>query len=105
MPAVCGYQGVLDHTIPLCKEAFRVSKSRRQKLTNRQRRIQYRLRDRHWTDQPRPMLTASNIQYELADRVRGLGCGGIGAMHLPARRTGLVEAIDRRLHLLKIHLP
>ena len=26
-------------------------------------------------------------------------------MHLLARRTGLVEAIDRRLHLLKVHLP
>ena len=92
-------------TIPLCKEAFRVSKSRTQKLVNRKRRIQYRLRDRNWTDQPRPMFAASNIQYELADRVRGLGAGGIGAMHLLARRTGLVEAIDRRLHLLKVHLP
>ena len=51
------------------------------------------------------MLTAGNIQYELADRSRGLSCGGIGAMHLLVRRTGLVEAIDRTLHLLKVHLP
>ncbi|MCH8830518.1 MAG: transposase [Planctomycetes bacterium] len=51
------------------------------------------------------MFTAANIHYELADRTRGLGPGGIGAMHLLARRTGLVEAIDRRLHLLKVHLP
>jgi hypothetical protein len=51
------------------------------------------------------MLTGGNIQYELADRSRGLSCGGIGAMHLLARRTGLVEAIDRHLHLLKVHLP
>jgi hypothetical protein len=51
------------------------------------------------------MFTASNIQYELADRVRGLGPGGIGAMHLVARQTGLADAIDRRLHLLKVHLP
>jgi hypothetical protein len=51
------------------------------------------------------MLRAGNIQYELADRSRGLSCGGIGAMHLLARRTGLVEAIDRALHLLKVHLP
>jgi hypothetical protein len=53
----------------------------------------------------RPMFTASNIQYELADRVHGLGSGGIGAMHLLARQYGLIEAIDRRLHLLKIHQP
>ena len=51
------------------------------------------------------MFTARNIHYELADRARGLGPGGIGAMHLLARRTGLIEAIDRRLHLLKVHLP
>ncbi len=51
------------------------------------------------------MFTAGNIQYELADRVRGLGPGGIGAMHLLAKRTGLVEAIDRQVPLLKIHLP
>jgi hypothetical protein len=51
------------------------------------------------------MFRASNIQYELADKARGLSAGGIGAMHLLARQTGLTEAIDRRLHLLKVHLP
>jgi len=51
------------------------------------------------------MFTAGNIHYELADKVRGLAPGGIGAMHLLARQTGLVEAIDRRLHLLKLHKP
>ena len=78
---------------------------RKRRLINRKRRIQWRLRERGWGAQPRPMFTASNIQYELADRARGLGPGGIGAMHLVARRTGLADAIDRRLHLLKIHLP
>jgi len=51
------------------------------------------------------MLSASNIHYELADRAQGLGAGGIGAIHLLARRSGLIEALDRRLHLLKIHQP
>jgi len=51
------------------------------------------------------MFTASNIDYEIAERSRGIGCGGIGVLHLLARRLGLIEAIDRRLHLLKIHLP
>ena len=78
---------------------------RKRRLINRKRRIRYRLRDRVWADQARPMFTARNIRYELADRTRGLGPGGIGAMHLLARRTGLIEAIDRRLHLLKVHLP
>ena len=51
------------------------------------------------------MFTASNIQFEIADRSRGLAHGGIGAMHLLARRLGLIDLIDRRLHLLKIHVP
>lgn len=51
------------------------------------------------------MLSASNIHYELADRDRGIGEGGIGAMHLLARHVGLIERLDRDLHLLKRHLP
>jgi len=51
------------------------------------------------------MMAARNIQYEVAQRSRGLACGGIGAVHLLARRAGLIEAIDRNLHLLKVHLP
>src|SRR5438093_5950014 len=51
------------------------------------------------------MFRARNIDYDIAGRVRGLAYGGIGAMHLLARRLGLIDKIDQRLHLLKIHLP
>ena len=51
------------------------------------------------------MITASNIHYELADRVQGLAAGGIGAMLLLARRIGLISDIDHNLHVLKRHLP
>ena len=51
------------------------------------------------------MMTATNIHYEHADRVRGLSAGGIGALFLLAQRIGLVKDIDRNLHLLKRHLP
>lgn len=51
------------------------------------------------------MFSASNIHYDVADKARGLACGGIGAMHLLARQVGLIDAIDRDLHLLKVHLP
>ena len=77
---------------------------RKRKLINRASRIRYRLRQRHWGDQPQPMFKASNIHYDLSDRIRGLDCGGLGAFHLLARQTGLIEAIDRNLHLLKVHL-
>jgi len=78
---------------------------RKRNLRNRKRRIAFRLRERHWQEQARPMFVASNIHYDLAVRDRGLGEGGIGAMHLLARRVGLVERIDRGLRLLKRHLP
>lgn len=51
------------------------------------------------------MFSARNIHYQLHDRARGLAYGGIGAMLLLARKIGLVDQIDQRLHLLKFHLP
>ena len=79
--------------------------SRHQHVARRKRRIERRLRPRTWTAQPRPMYRASNIQYEHSDRVRGLASGGIGAMHRLAQHTGLVDAIDRHLEVLKVALP
>jgi hypothetical protein len=77
----------------------------RQKLTRSKRRIERRLDKAKLGDCHRPMFTARNIQYEIGDRGRGIAHGGIGALHALARQVGLIEAIDRRLHLLKIHLP
>lgn len=51
------------------------------------------------------MFRATNIHYEMAKRTRGFAYGGLGAIHLLARQTGLVQAIDQGLHLLKRHLP
>jgi len=82
-----------------------VRRIRQRKMDRRKRRILRRLEHRQGCVRDDPMLTASNIHYELADRVSGLGAGGIGAIHLAARRYGLIEAIDRKLHLLKIHQP
>ena len=51
------------------------------------------------------MFGAPNVHYEIADRTRGFGAGGIGAIHELARKTGLVKEIDKALQLLKVHLP
>jgi hypothetical protein len=51
------------------------------------------------------MFKGRNLDYEVSDRGRGLAYGGIAAMHLLARRTGLIDAIDRNVHVLKRHLP
>jgi hypothetical protein len=51
------------------------------------------------------MFGAHNIQYEMAERTRGMSYGGIGAMHVMLQRVGLVEDLDQSLSLLKRHLP
>jgi hypothetical protein len=74
-------------------------------LRNRKNRIARRLAPKQWEDQPRPMLKASNIHYEMAPRVQAVRCGGIGAMHLMVQRLGLIEDINENVKLLKVHLP
>jgi Transposase DDE domain group 1 len=82
-----------------------VKTSRHQNVARRKRRIERRLRPRTWKAQATPMYRARNIQYEHSDRVRGLASGGIGAIHRLALYTGLVDAIDRHLEVLKVALP
>lgn len=77
----------------------------RKKLSQGNRRIELRLNKNDNSGSERPMITASNIDYQIADRTRAVAAGGLGAMHLVARKLGLAEAIDRRLQLLKVHLP
>jgi hypothetical protein len=80
-------------------------KRNRRLLRERQRRILKRIENRLGPEREQPMMTATNIHYELADRVQGLAAGGIGAMLLVARTTGVINDIDSQLHLLKRHLP
>src|SRR5512147_1411294 len=69
------------------------------------RKIRRRLDRPVTAPSPDPVLTARNIQYETATKVRAIPCGGIGAIHLLVRKLGLDAAIDERLHLLKFHFP
>jgi hypothetical protein len=74
-------------------------------LNRRKRRILRRIENKPGVERPVPMMAASNIHYEIAERARGIAPGGIGAIHLLARKLGLIEDIDRDLHLLKRHQP
>jgi Transposase DDE domain group 1 len=74
-------------------------------LAKRKRKIEERLERRNWEDQERPMFKGSSIHYELDGRDQGIACGGIGVIHTLAKRIGLVKQIDKRLHLLKRHVP
>lgn len=77
----------------------------RKQIERHKRRIARRLDKNDNRGCERPMMTASNIHYEVAERTRATAAGGIGAMHLVVRKLELDEAIDRHLQLLKIHLP
>ena len=74
-------------------------------LNQRKENLTKRLERKQWPEQANPLLRAQNIHYEMAERVRAIECGGIGAFHLLACNSGLVEAINDRVHLLKRYLP
>ena len=67
----------------------------RQKLANSKRRIRRRLDKSDVRGCAKPMMTASNIHYEIAERSRGIAVGGLGAVHALVRRIGLIEAPRR----------
>jgi hypothetical protein len=86
-------------------EGFRVKAIIRQRLARSKRRIEQRLDKSNLQGCSEPMMTARNIHYEIAERSQGISHGGIGALHSLVRQLGLSDAINERLHLLKLHLP
>ena len=74
-------------------------------LRKRKQKLNKRLERRQYSAQSKPMFRAQNIHYEMADKIRAVDCGAVGAFHHLARNSGLVRGIDEKLHLLKRHLP
>ncbi len=77
----------------------------REKLRRRKRRIARRLDRNNFPKEPGPVFRASNIRYEVSERIRATPAGGVGAAHMLAVRLGLPAAIDKKLRLLKRHAP
>lgn len=77
----------------------------RKGLAQRKRKIEQRLARPIDEESPRPVFAGTNAQYELADRDRGIAHGGIGLIHRFSHKIGLIDAIDKRVHLLKFYLP
>src|SRR5262249_39450239 len=90
---------------PVGFQSTRARERDRRLLQRRRQRLRDRIAPRPPPESGAPMITAATIRYELGRRTHGLAPGGVGALLLVARRTGLIAAIDRRLHLLKRHLP
>ena len=88
-----------------------MKKSIAKRLAERKRRIKKRLRKanqnkfhRRSEDAP-PVLDENGLKYELSEKTQGTSYGGIPLMVALAGQLGLTDAIDRRLHLLKMHVP
>jgi hypothetical protein len=87
-------------------EGFQVSVSIfRERSRARKARLQKRLSRDNFPEGDQPVMRASNIHYEVADRTVATNYGGIGLMHQLARESGLIEAINRNLELFRVHLP
>lgn len=81
-----------------------MSSVNQKKLRRRKERVQRRLRPRNWTDQPHPMFKGHMI-YEVSDRIRATGAGGVGGIHMMVQHVGLDRRLNEELSLLKVHLP
>jgi hypothetical protein len=92
-------------TIRLQKGAFRVKKTIDRIIVSRKQKMDRQLEKAVRVNFGGPVLRDVNSRYEIAQRVQGIGCGGIGAIHKMVSRIGLAEQIDKHVHLLKWHVP
>lgn len=75
-------------------------------LKKRKRRIRRKLaKARKRRDSGRPVLPATEVTYDVAERTKAMPHGGLAAVHKLVLGTGLVKRLDERLELLKVHLP
>ena len=58
-----------------------------------------------WSPRRQPMFGVGKVHYEIGDRINAMNFGGIGAGRRLVSKLGLPTEIDRRLSLLKRHLP
>lgn len=61
--------------------------------------------NRRCTEDGRPVFRGTGAMYEIASRTRAVAAGGIGLMHQMVQAIGLDRAIDRRVRLLRFHVP
>lgn len=74
-------------------------------LRRRERSIERRLARDNYPDHDGPVMKAPNIHYEISEKTRAIGCGGIGAIHTLCENTGLIHTINQNVDVLKRHLP
>ena len=76
----------------------------RRQLRARKRRIEKRL-DKTDLSGECPMILASNIDYEIADRNQAVAAGGLGLIQRMVKVLQLDKAINSTVNVFKIYLP
>lgn len=76
------------------------------RIRKRERRTKRRLlRARKRRDSGRPVLPGTTVTYEMSDRFMAMPHGGLAAVHQLVVGSGLVERLNEKLQLLKVHRP
>ena len=63
------------------------------------------MKRKNFEDQPQPILSGSNIHYEMGEKTQAMNYGGIGVIHKMVKKIGLEDELNEMLELLKVHLP
>jgi hypothetical protein len=86
-----------------------VKQNIRRQFERGKRQIEARLEPLQGGTEPRrqgePEISAPRPTYEMAERARAIGCGGIPAMLQLVRQMGLPQRIDAELGILKMARP
>ena len=64
-------------------------------MSKKKRKIARRLKRKQWEEQERPMFTAKNIHYEIAEKGQAIACGGIGAIHQIVIRDSAINKYSK----------
>jgi hypothetical protein len=108
IPGKCfdiGYNRILRNNHIAKRSTFQVNKRNHKIYSRDKQNLDARLIRKQYENQPDPIFKDSNIQYQIADRTRAIGFGGIGAMHKLACKLKLDEEINKNIMLLKTHVP
>ncbi len=96
-------------SVKLCNittaEGFRVNAKIRRQLGARKQRIERRLDKSKLGDCSQPVMSAANIQFEVAERTHGMSYGGLGRWCCWSGDWAWPRPSIGDLHLLKFHLP
>jgi len=74
-------------------------------LDERKARLDERLDPSQPVEREVPVIEGATSSYEVSGKTTAVACGGIGLIHEMVRSIGLIEALDREVHVLKRHFP